>query len=208
MAVVKNSEFGTASVAAADKVMGQASGANKRFTASDIAALGRGKRVVGNSLIVMPPATLFAQYSGRAGGSTPAEQFPVWNFDKNTDWFLDVFGTLANWYPGAGLKVEFDFLALTATTGNCVWNAAFRRLDTGEDLDASHAYSPQAATVATAGTAGVRAHVQISFANTDIDSLAAGEPFVLRISRDANNGSDTMDDVASLLPFTIQILEA
>lgn len=163
--------------------------------------------LLATALLPVPPAANAATLSFRAGGSTPNEAFPIWEFDASADEYLDLHGALSPRYTGAALKVRLPWIAASATSGNCIWNAAFRRLDTGEDLDASHSYSVQAVTTAAPGTNGAPAYSEIAFSAAQIDSLAAGEAFVLRISRDADNGSDTMTGDAQLLAHGVQVIE-
>jgi hypothetical protein len=117
------------------------------------------------------------------------------------------------WFPGStGVDVKF-MTTTTATSGNMVWQAAFRRLNTGEDIDTTaHSYSYQSSgAVATSGTAGQPTYVTISFSSAQIDSFVAGEAVILMIRRDADNTSAT-DSItgANLLlhPSTVAIYEA
>jgi len=150
--------------------------------------------IVGMIYAVVPPATAYATPDARAGGSTPNESFPVWDFDDTTQEHLDVHCVLSPTYGGNGLTIRIYWSATSATTNNCVWNAAIRRInDDAEDIDTSQTYDYNAVTALTANVSGEVAYDEITFTSgADMDSLAAGEQFVLRIRRDASNASENM----------------
>lgn len=151
------------------------------------------------SLRPTPPGSTFAQYDTRAGGSTPAETYPVADFQDTADEFLDFVGVLQG-YAGGGVTLTIKWSATSATTGDVVWGAAFRRLaDDAEDADTSHTYDFNTVTATTASVSGEVDYTTITFTDgADMDSVADGELFILRIARDANNGSDTMTGDAEL----------
>jgi hypothetical protein len=162
--------------------------------------------IVGIVYAVVPPATTYATPDARAGGSTPAESFPVWDFDDTTAEHLDFHCVLSPTYAGGGLTVRIYWSATSATTNSCVWNAAIRRInDDGEDIDTSQTYDFNAVTATTANVSGEVKYSEITFTSgADMDSLAAGEQFVLRVKRDASNGSDNMTGDAELHSVTIR----
>ena len=161
---------------------------------------------VGIILAVVPPATTYATPDARAGGSTPAESFPVWDFDDTTAEHLDLHGILATGYGGGGLTVRIRWMATSATTGNVQWQAAFRRInDDAEDVDTSQTYDYNSTTVTTATASGEVDYATITFTSgADMDSLAAGESFVLRIKRNAADAADTMTGDAELLGVLVE----
>lgn len=165
--------------------------------------------VLASGLLPVPPATLAAFVSYRAGGSSPAEAFEVWNFDATTKWYLDLQGFLSPRYNATSVKVRLPWMAATATTGGIRWNAGFRRLDTAEDVDGALTYSVQAATGAVPGTSGFPVYTDITFTTgAQIDSLVGGEAFVLRVSRDVSHAGDDMAGYLQLMASAVQILEA
>src|SRR5688572_24793914 len=110
-------------------------------------------QVVGQIVNIQPPATSMATPGIRAGGSTPAEGVPLWNFDASSIEYLDFYGVLKN-YAGGGLTVELKWAAASATTGSVVWGIAMRRIaDDAEDLDTSHTYDYNNLTAAAAPSA-------------------------------------------------------
>lgn len=142
------------------------------------------------------PATLFFQPTTVAGASTPAEVIPVLAADASTDEFYDFYGN-AQGYAGGGLTLRIPWSAASATTGGVRWRAAIRAIpDDAEDLDTSaHTYDYNGVNVAAPpSAAGEVDYAEIAFTDgADMDSLANGENFILRLSREATDGTnDTM----------------
>jgi len=156
---------------------------------------------------IVQPAATFATFDTRATGSTPAGAVPVYDFDDTTAEYLDLFCRLEG-YGGGGLTITFDWSATTATTNNVRWGAAIRAIpDDAEDVDVSHSYAYNDASDDTAPSAsGERSRVSITFTDgADMDSLADGESFILRIRRTAATSNMTGD--AELWAWTVVIKE-
>jgi hypothetical protein len=154
----------------------------------------------------VPTATSGAVHGVLAGASSPAEGVPYLAYDSASDESCDFQGVLPRSYAGGGLTLYLHW-ASTATTGAVVWNAAFRRIaDDAEDINTTaHTYDYNAVTATTASPAGELDYASITFTDgADMDSLAVGESFVLRITRDANNGSDDMSGDAYLVAIEIK----
>lgn len=151
----------------------------------------------GNTLLVFssedgaPPSSAFAGWTRRNNHIVAA-------FDAGTDESLDFRGVLPQHYAGGGLTIYVHWIAASATSGNCVWNAAMERLST--DMDSDSFATAQAATGAANGTSGIITKTSITMSSgANMDNLAAGDAFRLRITRDADNGSDTMTGDAQLV---------
>lgn len=166
----------------------------------------------GNTLLILtardgvPTATAGAAHGILAGASSPAEGVPYLAFDSATDESADFQCIMPRHYAGGGLTVYLHW-ASTATSGAAVWNAAFRRIDDdAEDINTTaHSYDYNAVTATTATAAGEVDYAAITFTNgADMDSVAVGESFILRITRDANNGSDDMTGDAYLIAIEIK----
>jgi hypothetical protein len=165
----------------------------------------------GNTLLVfvardgVPSATAGAVHGILAGGSTPAEGVPTLAFDSATDESVDFIGVMPRHYGGSGLTLTL-YWASAETSNAVVWGAAFRRVaDDAEDIDTSHTYDFNTVTATTASAAGEADYATITFTNgADMDSLAVGELFNLRITRDADNGSDNMTGDALLIAVEIR----
>lgn len=141
----------------------------------------------------MPPAASFATLDTR-------NAHPVLDFDAAADENAIFGAILPRAYGGGGLTVTIVWSATSATSGNVIWNAAIERLDTATDTDADSFATAQAASAAaTSGTSGNLTYTTITFTSgAQMDSLAAGEAFRLKVTRDADNGSDTMTGDAEL----------
>lgn len=173
---------------------GSGSGTNGKFTvtseSSPFTFIGtqRMSPVVFTALNNQPPSSNFATLDTRNG-------IAVLDFDASTDESAIFLGILPSDYNVAtGLTVDIDWMATSATSGTCRWEASFERMNTDEDSD-SFAAANSAGTV-TSGTSGIINRTSITFVHgSEMDSLAAGEPFRLKITRDANGTTGT-DDMA------------
>jgi hypothetical protein len=154
----------------------------------------------------VPSATAGATHGILAGAATPAEGVPYLAFDSATDESADFLGIMPRAYAGGGLTLNLHW-ASGVTSGATVWNAAFRALpDDAEDINTTaHSYAFNAVTATTATVAGEVDYAAITFTDgADMDSVAAGESFILRITRDADNGSDGMAGDAYLIAVEIK----
>ena len=152
---------------------------------------------------IMPPATVAAAFGTRVGGSTPAEQVPYWAFDAAADEYLDFYCRLQG-YAGGGLTFTLTWMAATATTGGVLWALGIRRsADDAEDLDTSQTYDYNEVRDVAASVSGENSYFNITFTSgADMDSLADGEDFILRLRRrGSDNTSTTGDDMAGDAQF-------
>ena len=148
----------------------------------------------GNSLLQFspldnePPSASFATLDTR-------NLHPCLDFDGAADESAVFTGIMPRSYAGGGITVYIHFAATSATSGNVVWNAAFERIGDGsQDIDSDGFASAQAVTHATSGTSGNVEIAAITFTDgAQMDSVAVGELFRLKITRDADNASDTVD---------------
>ena len=150
---------------------------------------------------VMPPNTLAATFSTMLGAATPTENFPIWVYGKDTSLYMDFHCRLAENYDGGGVTVQIIWSAVGVTTNEVRWAAAIRRVgDDIEDLDTTaHSYAYNVVDATAPGTIGEVSYDTIAFTSgADMDSLAAGEMFVLRIQRDADASEDNLDDDVQL----------
>lgn len=160
---------------------------------------------------IVQPATLYATFDTRPGGSTPVEAVPVYDFDDTAIEYLDFYCRLEG-YAGGGLTITLDWTATdtTVTPHSCVWGAAIRRIaDDAEDVDTSQTYDfNDASADQEASASGERSRATITFSDgADMDSLADGEAFILRVRRDPTNGSDNLTGDAELWHWTLAIKE-
>jgi len=148
-----------------------------------------------------PPATLFATLDTIAGTSTPAEAIAVLDFDDTTQEYMDFSGVMPPHYGGGGVTVTVIFSAAEAATDVVAWQAAFRRIaDEAEDLDTTaHTYDFNEVVATAPSAVGEVAYDAITFTDgAGMDSVAAGEHFRLRVTRDPtpSSGTDVTGDAS------------
>lgn len=160
----------------------------------------------GNTLVVfpasagIPPSSSFAPLIRRNNHLLAA-------YDAAADENLDFEGVLPRHYAGGGLTITLVWMAATATSGNVIWNAQIERhSDDDIDLDSdSFSAANASSAVAAPSVSGEVSYDTITFTDgADMDSLVAGESFRLRITRDADNASDTMAGDAQLMRVEIR----
>jgi hypothetical protein len=139
-----------------------------------------------------PPASAYATLDTR-------NSHPVLDFDGSTDEEAVFSGILPRFYAGGGLTVTTYWAFTSATSGNLRVQADIERIDTSSlDIDAdSFTGTFQSAGGSAPGTSGQVIAVAITFSSgAQMDSLAAGENFRLKIRRDADGTSGT-DDITT-----------
>ena len=155
----------------------------------------------------IPPATLGAVLDTILGTSTPAELIPVLNFDDTTVEYVDFLCQMPRNYGAGGVTLKITW-AGAANTNEVVWSAAFRRIpDDAEDLDTTaftYDYNNSAASTAPSAI-GETSEDTIAFTEgADMDSVAAGENFILRVRRFASDAGDDMAGDARLLSIEVR----
>jgi hypothetical protein len=141
-----------------------------------------------------PPSTAFATLDTR-------NSIAVLDFDDTTDEsavFVSIIPEAAS--LGSGLKIRLHWMATTATSGNVVWDVSLERMTT--DLDSDSFDTIASGTAAANGTSGILTVTEITL--TTIDSVTAGDGYRLKVTRDANNASDTMTGDAELIAVEIR----
>ena len=151
--------------------------------------------MTGNTLAVFtalnnePPASNFATLDVR-------NNHVVLDFDDTTAEYAIFRGILPRHYSGGGITVYVHYSATSAITGTAGWTVEFERIGDGsQDIDSDGFATAQTITAATVpSTSG---HVDIlNVAITDganIDSIAVGESFRIRIKRDVTNDTAAGD---------------
>ena len=141
-------------------------------------------------LKVMPPGASAATMDARPGGSTPAENVRVLDFDAASDEYMDWLCKLEG-YEGGGLTFTLPYMMSSAIADDVVLAIAVRRLDAAEDVDTSHTYSFQSTTATVPGTSGFPAYPTIALTHgAQMDNWAEGELAIVRVMRDADNVAD------------------
>jgi hypothetical protein len=149
----------------------------------------------GNTLLIFtsqatePPATNSATPDTR-------NSHPVLDFDASTNESAVFSAIMPRHYGGGGVTVYLHVAASSATTGDWDFDVAFERIgDSQQDIDSDGFATAQSVDNTTVpGTSG---HVDIiSVAFTDgaqMDSVAVGEGFRLKVTRDAASDTATGD---------------
>lgn len=145
-------------------------------------------------LKAMPPTANAATIDYRAGGSTPGEQYMIWDFDPTTVEFMDFLCKLQG-YDGGGLTFTVPWSADGVAAGDVIWSIAIRAIpDDAEDVDAVHAYAYNDVTDTAPNVDGELSYPAIAFTDgADMDNWAEGELAIVRIRRRADQGGDTMN---------------
>jgi hypothetical protein len=149
----------------------------------------------GNTLAIFtplqnePPSSAFATLDTRNG-------HPCLDFDDTTA-EAAIFSTiLPRHYGGGGITVYLTWAATSAITGTGGWTVEFERIGDGQqDVDADSFATAQTITAATVpGTSGLTDITNVAVTNgANIDSIAVGELFRLRIKRDVAGDSAAGD---------------
>ncbi len=136
-----------------------------------------------------PPASNFATIDYR-------NNHPVLDFDAATDEEAVFSAVMPRHYDGGGVTVTIGWMASTATSGNCIWQAAFMSVtDDADDLDTkAFAAFNDTGQVTPASASGEVAYDTITFTDgVDMDSVAVGEYFKFKVRRDADGTTATED---------------
>lgn len=158
----------------------------------------------GNTLLVFkphdnePPASNFATLDTR-------NNHPVLDFDDTTNESAVFSGILPRHYGGGGLTIYIHYAMTTATSGDIDWDVAIERIgDQQQDIDSDGFSAVNSVDNTTVpGTSGNVDIVTVTFTDgADMDSVAVGEAFRLKITRDA--ASDTGSGDAELLKIEVK----
>lgn len=158
----------------------------------------------GDTLLVLGPQSNQPPASNPATIDTRNAHL-VLDFDASTNESAVFSGIMPRAYDGGGLTVNLHVLLSTATTGDTDWDVSIERIQAGTtDLD-SDSFAAANSTDGTTvpGTSGVTQVIAVTFTDgADMDSLAAGEAFRLKVTRDA--ASDTAAGDAELLAVEVK----
>jgi hypothetical protein len=159
----------------------------------------------GNTLIIFtplnnePPVANFATLDTRNGRV-------CLDYDDTTDEHAIFRGVLPRHYSGGGITVYLIWRATSATSGSVRWATSFERGNTDIDTDSFAGGQNTGGTVN--GTSGISTTTSISHTDgASIDSLAVGEEFYLKVSRDADGTSGTDDATGDAELYTVELKE-
>lgn len=135
-------------------------------------------------------ATTFPAYSKVNGTNFPVSGLA---FDAATDEFA-FWKFIAQNYGSGDVTVNIYWYADTASSGNVIFDAAISVITANtdtQDIETDAFATINSVTDSHLGTTGQRLHLA-TITISNLDSLAADDHVVFRLSRDANNASDTM----------------
>ena len=149
-----------------------------------------------------PPASNFATFDTRNG-------VLVLDFDDTTDESVEFAGFMPRNYGGGGITVTVGWMATTAVSGAISLDAAFKSVsDDADDLDTKSFAAANNANPTAPSASGEVDYVTIAFTDgADMDSVAAGEYFRMRLTRDANGTTSTDDMSGDMELVFIEIKE-
>ena len=159
----------------------------------------------GNILIIFKPQNASFP-SSNAATLDLRNGHPVLDFDDSTDESTIFEAVMPRNYAGGGVTVYIHY-ADTAIAGVLLWEAAFERVGDGsQDIDSDGFAATQASgSITVPATSGNVDIVSIAFTDgAQMDSVAVGETFRLKINRDANNVLDTLVGDAELVAVEIK----
>ena len=158
----------------------------------------------GDTLLIFTPAAAEFPSSNYATFNTRNNHL-VLEFDTTTQETCYFSGILPRNYAGGGITVYIHWAAASATSGTIGWDVAFERIGAAQqDIDSDGFASAQTVTAATVdGTSGNVKITNVAITDgANIDSIAAGEAFRIRIRRDVTN--DTAAGDAQLIAVELK----
>lgn len=146
-----------------------------------------------------PPSSNYATMDLRNG-------HPVLLFDQTTPEAAIWSDVLNRAYGGGGLTAYIHWSADGVTTGDVIWDVSIERVGDGQqDVDSDGFATANSVTDAAPGTDGFVTIANVTFTDgADMDSVAVGEKFRLKLERDADNASDNMAADAQLHSIEIK----
>jgi hypothetical protein len=149
----------------------------------------------GDTLLILTPHSFIlptgdpAAYSSRNG-------HPCLAYDDTTNEYAIASELMPQHYGGGGVTAYIHYSMASATSGDVDWDVEFERIgDQQLDIDSdSFAAANSVDNTTVPGTAGNVDVVSVAFTDgADMDSVATGEAFRLRLSRDASSDTATGD---------------
>lgn len=149
----------------------------------------------GDTILVIKAAENHQPSSNPATPDRRGELF-VLDFDDTTAEYAVFTNILPRHYSGNGLTIYIHYSMTSAVSGTCGWTIEFERIsDSRVDIDSISWATAQTVTAVTVpGTSGYVDIVNVSISNgANMDSIAGGEYFAIRLKRDVANDNATGD---------------
>lgn len=116
-------------------------------------------------------------------------------FDDGTDETAIFSGVMPRNYDGGGITIKIWYSMDSANTSdNVIFDAAFEKISEADGMGTSGAdfAAVNSVTDTAEDAADDITSAEIAFTNgADMDSVTAGDPFRFKLTRDADNASDT-----------------
>jgi len=149
----------------------------------------------GDTLLIFVPQS-YEPPSSNAATPDVRNDHPVLDFDDSTNESAIFSGVLPRHYDGGGITVYLHWAMTSATGGDVDWDVAFERIGDGQqDIDSDGFAAVNSADDNTVpGTCGHVEITSVAFTDgVDMDSIAAGEGFRMKVTRDAVSDTATGD---------------
>ena len=149
----------------------------------------------GDTLVVFTPGSNEPPASNAATKDL-RNSHPVLDFDDTTNEDAVWSYVLPRHYDGGGLTVYIHYSMTSATTGDIDWDVAFERVgDQQQNIDSDgFAAANSVDNTTVPGTSGNVDIVNVTFTDgADMDSIAVGEKFRMKVTRDAVSDTATGD---------------
>lgn len=120
----------------------------------------------------------------------------VLDFDDTTNESAVFSDVMPRNYGGGGLTVYIHYSMTSATSGDVDWDVSFERIgDQQQDIDSDgFAAANSVDNTTVPGTSGNVDIVNVTFTDgADMDSIAVGEGFRVKLTRDASSDTATGD---------------
>jgi len=153
-----------------------------------------------------PPAAAFATNDQRVGTNITVD---LLDFDDTTDESIFFLCHMPDNYAGGGLTITIEWMATSATTGTVSLDISLMSItDDADDVDTKAFAAANNINPTTASATGEVDYAPVTFTDgADMDSVAAGEDFFLKFTRDANGTTSTDDMTGDLELVKITIKE-
>lgn len=160
----------------------------------------------GDTLLILRPGANEYPSSNFAAAGYSANYGIFLAFDDSVAEEVYFPGAMPENYAGGGLTLEFHYLMAGAnTTDDAIWGAAFQRINDTADVSSSPTWTENTVTVTVPNAAETVDVATITFTDgADMDSVAAGDLFRMRVRRVAADAGDTAAGDSRLLAVIIK----
>lgn len=150
----------------------------------------------------MPPSSNYATLDTRNG-------YLVLDFDDTTDESAIFLGFMPRNYAGGGLTITVHWMATSATSGTISLDIQLMSItDDADDLDTKAFATANNANPTTASASGEVDYATVTFTDgADMDSIAAGEAFLIKVTRDADGTTSTDNMTGDMELLGVEIKE-